>query len=315
MKSKLLSIVREWFNYSSTERWGITALTVILLILIILPVFFKKNTLAVEDMERLKQEMDVFLAEMNKKPSANKLDTVFFFDPNTIDSASMVLLGFSPRQARSIVNYRNKGGKFYNKESFGKSFAVSDEMFARLYNYIDIKQERKQIADKTPKTSKTSKIIETKQPHNDDRNKNPTVPASVNKVKTRTVELNIADTAKLKELRGIGQYYAQRIVEYRNKLGGFVDAAQLMEIKGIDSTRFAMFRDQISIDIAQIKRININTVSEKELSKHPYINSYVAKSIIKYRQFKGTIASVVELLNENILTKKQSDKISAYLEF
>ena len=44
------------------------------------------------------------------------------------------------------------------------------------------------------------------------------------------VELNTADTATLKKIPGIGSYYARRIVDYRNRLGGFVSVAQLKEM-------------------------------------------------------------------------------------
>ena len=44
------------------------------------------------------------------------------------------------------------------------------------------------------------------------------------------VELNSADTTRLKMLRGIGSGYAKMIVAYREKLGGFYKAEQLLEV-------------------------------------------------------------------------------------
>jgi competence ComEA-like helix-hairpin-helix protein len=305
--------MKEWFVFLSSERTGITALIVILLFVIVLPLFFENNKIGEEDMERLKNEMDIFLAEMEKQPAKIKRDTLFMFDPNEIDSASLILLGFSPRQAKSIVNYRNKGGKFYTKESFGKSFVVSEEMYARLYYYLDIKQEarKKGKIEEAPGTIRenagtsrenveTAKIVESKE-------------SNTTRKKIYTIELNSADFNELQKFRGIGEYYAKKIVEYRDKLGGFYKPEQLMEIRGIDSVRFEMFRDQIIIDTSHIKRININTTTEAELAKHPYINNFTAKAIIKYRNFKGTIRSLDEMLNEKILNEQQSEKIKAYI--
>ena len=62
----------------------------------------------------------------------------FRFDPNTAGMADLQRLGFSEKQARSIVNYRLKGGRFRRKSDFAKSFVVSDSVFARLEPYIDI---------------------------------------------------------------------------------------------------------------------------------------------------------------------------------
>ncbi|MDR1170330.1 MAG: helix-hairpin-helix domain-containing protein [Prevotellaceae bacterium] len=312
MKKKSLPLfvqfVREWFTFSSSDRTGIAALIVILLFVIILPRFFRNGEIADVDMARLKREMDMFLAEMEKQTAKNKPDTVFMFDPNVTDSASLVLLGFSPQQARIIINYRNKGGKFYSKENFGKSFAVSEEMYSRLYNYIDIKQEsgkKGKIADKNSEVKENREIAKV------EKNKE----SNSSGKKTYTVELNSADFDELQKFRGIGEYYAKKIVEYRDRLGGFYKAEQLMEIRGIDSIRFEMFRNQILIDTLHIRRIKINAVTENELARHPYINNFTAKAIIGYRKFKGTITSSGEMIREKVITEKQLEKIAAYIDY
>jgi competence ComEA-like helix-hairpin-helix protein len=303
--------LREYFGFFSSERTGITTLTLILLFVIILPRFFRNDEISVEDTDRLKKEMDIFLAEMERQSVKHKPDTVFIFDPNTVDSASLVLLGFSPLQAKSIVSYRNKGGRFYSKESFGKSYVVSEEMFARLYYHIDIRQEaagNRQKADKADKVGKPKEnraIAEVKE----NRESKNTVK------KPYTVELNSANFDELQKFRGIGEYYAKKIIEYRDKLGGFYSAEQLMEIRGIDSARFDMFRDQILIDTSHIRSVKINAVTEKELAKHPYINNYIAKAIITYRKFRGKITSGDEMLREKVITEKQLEKIAAYIEY
>ena len=62
----------------------------------------------------------------------------FRFNPNTVSDEDLQRLGFSPKQAASIVNYRNKGGRFRRKSDFAKSFVVSDSVYRRLEPYIDI---------------------------------------------------------------------------------------------------------------------------------------------------------------------------------
>lgn len=62
----------------------------------------------------------------------------FPFDPNTVSVEDLCRLGFSPRQAISIDNYRKKGGRFRRKGDFARSFVVSDSVYARLEPYIDI---------------------------------------------------------------------------------------------------------------------------------------------------------------------------------
>ena len=62
----------------------------------------------------------------------------FRFNPNTASEDDFCRLGFSPKQARSIINYREKGGKYRRPEDFAKSFVVSDSIYRRLEQYIDI---------------------------------------------------------------------------------------------------------------------------------------------------------------------------------
>lgn len=62
----------------------------------------------------------------------------FRFNPNTVTEDELCRLGFSPKQAASIAEYRNKGGKFRRKSDFARSFVVSDSIYKRLESYIDI---------------------------------------------------------------------------------------------------------------------------------------------------------------------------------
>ncbi len=71
----------------------------------------------------------------------------FEFNPNTISHDGLVRLGFSEKQARSIINYREKGGVFSRAEDFGKSYVVSDSVFRRLEPFIRIPKVDINLAD------------------------------------------------------------------------------------------------------------------------------------------------------------------------
>ena len=60
----------------------------------------------------------------------------FRFDPNTISADSLQLLGFSAKQARSILKYRAKGGKFRYREDFSRLYVVDSAVYAALEGYI-----------------------------------------------------------------------------------------------------------------------------------------------------------------------------------
>ncbi len=71
----------------------------------------------------------------------------FRFDPNTVSREDLCRLGFSEKQAASIVNYRLKGGRFRRKTDFAKSYVVADSVYRRLEKYIDIPLIDLNIAD------------------------------------------------------------------------------------------------------------------------------------------------------------------------
>ena len=62
----------------------------------------------------------------------------FRFNPNTVSLEELVRLGFTEKQAQSIINYREKGGRFRRKADFAKSYVVADSVFKRLEPFIDI---------------------------------------------------------------------------------------------------------------------------------------------------------------------------------
>lgn len=78
------------------------------------------------------------LAETVRENTPRREVESFRFNPNTASEDELCRLGFSPKQARSIISYRLKGGRFSRKTDFARSFVVSDSIYRRLEPYIDI---------------------------------------------------------------------------------------------------------------------------------------------------------------------------------
>ena len=73
-----------------------------------------------------------------REKAARRPVETFRFNPNTVSLEDLIRLGFSEKQAQSILNYREKGGRFRRPADFAKSYVVADSVFDRLAPYIDI---------------------------------------------------------------------------------------------------------------------------------------------------------------------------------
>lgn len=130
------------------------------------------------------------------------------------------------------------------------------------------------------------------------------------------VELNSADSTALESLPGIGPYYAKQIIRYREKLWGcYADLSQLLEIRGIDTSLLRKIERRLYIEPASIRYMDLRTLSADSLATHPYIGSYSARGIERYRRIHGTDSLTVGRLRElNILSPSQAARLSRYLQ-
>ncbi|MBQ7280794.1 MAG: helix-hairpin-helix domain-containing protein [Bacteroidales bacterium] len=129
------------------------------------------------------------------------------------------------------------------------------------------------------------------------------------------VELNSADTLSLQMINGIGPAYARRIVRYRERLGGFTDKEQLMEIYGFTPELLNHIAPHITIDRENIRKIAINSVTIKELMRHPYIDAYQARDIIAYRDKGHKYRNSDDLLLIVSLNDSIIEHIQPYISF
>lgn len=127
------------------------------------------------------------------------------------------------------------------------------------------------------------------------------------------VELNSADSATLITLPGIGPYYAKKILDYRDRVGGFYCKEQLTEIYGIDSSRFNKFSNVVYADSLRIERKSINLLSKEDLERNPYLDRYTSSyiwSIICSK--KITDLSLANFLESGIISRDIYKKLIYY---
>ena len=212
-----------------------------------------------------------------------------------IDTASAAYLtrwGFSPKQAEVVVRYRDASGGIHSAEHFKRCYVVSEEMAEKIVPYIIFSKREE------PKTK-----AEYPQP------------ASESTAPKPLVDINIADSAALVAIDGIGPKSTSEIIKYRKLLGGYHSVEQLSELKCITESNFEKILAKISCDSFVISKIDVNFASPKELERHPYVSAQTLRRIIKQRQLKGGWSRIEEMTEQNILSEEEAKRLAPYLRF
>lgn len=302
--------MRKWLNtyfgFSKKEFNGLMALFVLIVFIMSFPYAYSllKREEPVTEAEQL-AVIKLALADQQKVLhtsarerinhfSGKKKPDPFVFDPNTIDQSGWEELGLSAKQAQAILRYRKKGGYFRRTEDLKKMYTINENMYSRLAPYVRIADNDEGVTGFKPKI----------------------YPKPVHEKTVRvTIEINGADTIELDKIKGIGMAFANRIVKYRERIGGFYKKEQLMEVFGLDSVKYFEIRDQVRIDASILKKININTASAEDLKGHPYLRYKQVNALIQYRKQHGNYSNIAGLNKVAILNQETINRLAAYLEF
>jgi competence ComEA-like helix-hairpin-helix protein len=302
---------KDFFYYSRSERRAVYFLLFLIALLLVAIIFYSKRDNASSDLVENSAEVDSFLADVKKvnEHSAKEskddcsdahITGLFFeFDPNLADSIELSRLGLPSYVVKNVLKYRAKGGRFKTSASFSKIYGLTPELFAELEPYIRIPEQlstrkRKQVFPKTD-----SIRIESHQQPSDKYSEG------------TKVNVNIADTIELKKIPGIGSVIARNIVAYRQRLGGFYDLEQLLEVRFFTPELLEWF----VLGDTPMKQIKVNHESLDNLRAHPYLNFYQAKIIVEHRKKRGEIKSLSQLSLYEEFTEKDLKRLSAYFNF
>jgi competence protein ComEA len=218
------------------------------------------------------------------------LPRLFYFDPNTLSQKGWEELGLRPRTIKTIQNYIAKGGRFYKPEDLERIYGLSEEVYQRLYPFIRIESINAPVTSKEPR------------------------PVSISKESRYTViDINAADTTAFISLPGIGSRLATRIINFRERLGGFYAIEQIAEVYGLADSVFQKIKNYLRLETNSIIKININTASLEELKAHPYIRHAIAAPLVAYRNEHGLFVRIEDIKKVMAVTNEVYEKIAPYL--
>jgi competence protein ComEA len=314
--------VKDYLTFTKKESTAVLVLLALILLVFLLPYLWTAKKIAKpgkKEMEEVQQEMarlkktDSASAEPDEKddnPAINiypdkknyskEKIALFNFDPNTLPAEGWKRLGLRAKTIRTIQNYLSKGGRFRQPGDLKKVYGLFTDEYEKLLPYIKISNQY--AFDKTAYEERKEYTVNDKPAYQ---------PKSF--AHLQPIEINTADTSSLIALPGIGSRLAARILNFRDKLGGFYAIAQVAETYGLPDSVFQKIQPSLQCASALVHQLNINTADVNTLRQHPYLRWNLANAIVQYRLQHGNFKSVEELQQIAIITPEIFQKIKPYM--
>ena len=286
--------LKSYFQFSKTQRSGIFILLTIS-ILIQLSYFF----IDFKFEEKESKEQQQWLAVQTEIDSLKQVrydyvPKIYPFNPNFITDFKGYKLGMSVAEIDRLLAFR-KLNKYVNSASeFQKVTKVSDSLLKVISPYFKFPDW---ITNKKEFKSYAKQSFDKKE-------------------KTVVLDINQATPEDLIKVYGIGAALSERILQEKEKFGGFVSMEQMKDVWGLSPEVIENLNKHFKVStLPKVKKVDINNASVKELSQFPYFRYALAKAIVTYRSMNGEIKIKEDLLKIKNFPVDKIDIIALYLTF
>ena len=286
-----------YFKFSQSQKTGVFLLFVLIIAFQMVYFFVDFSSFSKESPDKEKWLSLQTQIDSMKQEKQNYVSKVYPFNPNFITDFKGYKLGMSVPEIDRLLAFR-KGNKYVNSaEEFQNVTKVSDSLLSVISPYfkfpdwVNNKKEFKNYKE-YPNT------------------------AFAKKEKVIIIDINKATKEDLIKIYGIGEAISVRILRQKESLGAFVSMEQLKEVWGLSPEVIENLNTHFKIlALPEIKKIDINNASIKELSQFPYFNYQLAKQIVTYRSMNGDFKNVADLTKIKGLSIDKANIIALYLIF
>jgi competence protein ComEA len=306
---------KEYFVFTKKERVGIIVLVILILLCIVLPFYCPSPQSQVDEksLAQLQKQIELPKKVQNDSNEVGEKEFVervlpqsnlslhaklFKFDPNTLTEQGWQQLAVKDKTIRTIQHYLSKGGHFKRPEDLTKIYGLSPGEYERLLPFVVISKPAVDKLLPIPKEYYKTSF----EPH----------PKRIS-YNSAPIDINTQDTADWISLPAIGNGLARRIMNFRDKLGGFYSIDQVAETYGLADSTFQLIKSLLKCSLPALRTINLNTAGVEILRQHPYIRWKLANVIVQYRQQHGPFTTIQELANVSVISPELYQKIAPYL--
>ncbi len=280
--------LKSHFEIHSRFRNGIFLLSIVLLVAVLGYCFYPKSIQSKQNFVELSEfqhQIDSLKELASQEKNRYRLKP---FNPNFISDHKGYQLGLSAKEMDRLQEYRSQDKWINSISDFKRVSKVSDsllEVISPLFKFPQWKKNSAYLKKKYPVKSYTQKE-----------------------------DLNTVTVEQIQEKVNVPEFIAERIVKYRNKLGGFVSDVQLKDVSGLyDNQRKKMLSIFTVKTPKKIQKVNINKASVDDLIAVPYFTFEMALEIKDFVKQKGSISSFNELGKIEGFSLEKIDRIALYL--
>ena len=289
--------IKSLLIFSRTQRTGIFTLFTLIVVLQFVYFFIDFSSDANKSLEKEKwlsvqTEIDVL-----KKEKQNYVPKIYPFNPNFISDYKGYKLGMSVQEIDRLLAFRKQNKYVNSAQEFQNVTQISDSLLKSMAPYF-----------KFPDWIKNKKQFSSF--------KKEDYAAFAKKEKIVLIDINKATAEDLIKIYGIGEAIAERILKQKESLGGFVAMDQLSEVWGLSPEVIGNLNKHFKVFVLpNLKKIDVNNASIKELAQFPYFKYGLAKQIVTYRSMNGNIYNIDDLTKIKGFPVDKAKIISLYLDF
>jgi DNA uptake protein ComE-like DNA-binding protein len=289
--------VSDYFRYSKEQALGVASFFIVIIILQLCYYFVDFNRVLENTSEKQAWIGNQAVIDSLKKIANEAKPTIYPFNPNFISDYKGYKLGMSVEEIDRLLAFRKSNRYVNSAAEFQRVTLISDSLLVTMSPYF-----------KFPdwiKNKKGSTYVQY-----EGREKF----AKVEKMEVK--DINLATQEDLIKVYGVGQVLSERILKLRETIGGIVSMDQMNDVWGLTPEVVEKLKTSFKVSkIPEIKKIDINNASIKELAQFMYFKNGLAREIVVFRSMNGDFVNIEDLTKIKGFPIEKRNIIALYLDF
>jgi DNA uptake protein ComE-like DNA-binding protein len=293
----IFKTISSYFKFQRNQRTAVFFLFGIIIIVQLAYFFVDFSSFSKVSPEKEKWISLQSQIDSMKQDKLNYVPKIYPFNPNFITDYKGYKLGMSVPEIDRLLAFRKENKYVNSAKEFQAVTKVSDSLLSAISPYF-----------KFPDWVNKKKEFK--------NYKNYPNTAFAKKEKTIIIDINQASQEDLIKIYGIGEAISLRILKFKESLGGFVSMEQMKDVWGLSPEVIENLNSHFKVSaLPNVKKVDINNASIKELSQFPYFNYQIAKQIVTFRSMNGDIKNIDDLTKIKGLSIDKANIIVLYLDF